>query len=93
MADADGISADLSKMYPAAEKRDFQAEMYGRVYKGDDAYFPPKLVNYTVLERPRMSAPEYGANPVIYFSVDPASHEVRHSLLGGTGYSRAGMSS
>ena len=80
----------MLKLVPEKNKDDFQAEVYGRLYESDQAYFPRKITEYTVLERPAMAKPVFGKNPVVYFACDPPSHMSSHMGLCAITYTTSG---
>lgn len=68
------------------------SQVYGRLYESDSSYLPANLVDYTVLERETIAAPNFGASTTIYIAIDPASHHtsyagmtaVAHTVTGNT---------
>jgi hypothetical protein len=66
----------LLKNVPKKQLKAVEAEMFGIMGQDDPKYFPRKLVDQIFLKNPTDVAPNIGKNPVVYFSVDPASHSI-----------------
>lgn len=64
----------MLKTVSLRDRKDFQAEVYGRRYNSQETYFPPKLVNYTLFEKQPIRSYNFGKLPIVYISVDPSSH-------------------
>jgi hypothetical protein len=81
----------MRKLVPAKQQKDFEAEIFGVMDGESPTYFPTPLTNYVFIEKPTIRAPRFGANPVVYISVDPASHDVSYMGMSAIAYTTDGQ--
>lgn len=64
-------------LVPGKQRKAFEAEIYGVMEQEAPTYFPKTLTDYVFIGKPRVNEPpDFGQQPVVYISVDPASHSV-----------------
>lgn len=81
----------MRALVPAKQRRAFEAEIFGVMDRENPTYFPEQLLNYVFNEKPVVKNPRYGDAPIIYISVDPASHEVSFMGMSAAAYTTDGQ--
>jgi len=64
----------MKRLVPAKRMGDYEAEVYGVIRPDGSKYFPAKLVDAVVIKRKHLERSVLGKTPIIYISIDPASH-------------------
>lgn len=81
----------MRELVPFKQRKAFEAEIYGVMDQECPTYFPQKLVDFVMLEKPRVTRQDFGKNPVVYVSIDPASHGVSCMGLSAFAFSTIGQ--
>lgn len=81
----------MRALVPAKQRSAFEAEIFGVMDQDSPTYFPRKLLDYVFFEKQVVRSPRFGRNPVIYISVDPASHEVSFMGMSAAAYTTDGQ--
>lgn len=81
----------MRRTVPSKQQKAFEAEIFGIMGQENPTYFPKKLTDYVFLEKAKMRMPKLGENPVVYFGVDPASHDVSYMGLSAISYTTDGQ--
>lgn len=89
--DAFGVfSNDIPADNNDNDNNDTHSQVYGRLYDTDTSYFPRKITEYTILERPSIAKPDFGEHCVVYFGVDTGSHQSSHMGFSAVAYTTTG---
>ena len=80
----------MRRLVSEKQRKAFDAEIFGTMDREVPTYFPKKLTDYTLIEKPRLKTPDFGKLPVVYVSVDPASHDVSCMGMCAASYSKNG---
>lgn len=81
----------MRALVPAKQRAAFEAEIFGVMDQDSPTYFPMKLLDYVFDEKPAIRSPNFGQSPVVYISVDPASHEVSFMGMSAAAYTVDGQ--
>lgn len=79
----------MEHLVPASQRQNFQAEVYGVCHKQKGSYFRSDIVEAFVA-RKRIEAP-IPQNDVVYFTIDPASHQKSEMGLVATTLTNTGQ--
>lgn len=81
----------MRALVPAKQRSAFEAEIFGVMDQESPVYFPKKLLDYVFDEKPALRNPQLGRSPVVYISVDPASHDVSFMGMSAAAYTTDGQ--
>ena len=81
----------MRALVPAKQRSAFEAEIFGVMEQDSPTYFPIKLLDYVFDEKSTLRNPNLGKSPVVYISVDPASHDVSFMGMSAAAYTTDGQ--
>lgn len=81
----------MRELVPPKQRKAFEAEIFGVMDRENPTYFPAALVDYVFKEKPTVTNPKYGKSPVVYITIDPASHEVSFMGMSAVAYTTDGQ--
>lgn len=64
----------MKRLVPAKRMNDYEAEVYGVIRPEGSKYFPGKIVDAIIIKRKVIERCVLPQHPVVYISIDPASH-------------------
>jgi hypothetical protein len=80
----------MASKVPEDKKADFFAEVYGRRYDSDSAYFPEVITTAAILEPAIVDRVDFDFKNPVVFGCDPASHAVSAIGFSATIYDKHG---
>lgn len=64
----------MKRLVPAKRMGDYEAEVYGVIRPEGSKYFPAKIVEAIVIKRKVIERSVLPTHPIVYITIDPASH-------------------